>query len=140
MTTRGLVLLALCAGCGTVDLREPPPDVNACRPSEAFFQQQVWPNFLSKDFGGKRCTDSRCHDAASGRPLTLTTPTSAPAIPAPADWAALYRSVTVQLFCTNVGASPLLTYPDGRQTHGGGKLIEPDGAEETLIKMWVTQK
>ena len=28
--------------------------------------------------------------------------------------------------------------PDGPEGHGGGKLIEPDGPEATLIKMWIS--
>jgi hypothetical protein len=40
--------------------------------------------------------------------------------------------------CSNVRASALLTNPSGQVTHGGGKLIEPNGPEATLIEMWVT--
>jgi hypothetical protein len=139
-------LLLLCstslllAACGTVDVGPPLADVNACRPSQAFFVGQIWPNFLAKDYGGKRCSDRTCHDSGSGRQLRLTMPTSAGTVPLPADWAVLYRSVTEQLLCTNVDSSPLLTRPDGRQTHGGGKLIEPRGAEATLVKMWVSAR
>ena len=49
------------------------------RPSQTFFVEQVWPNFLSKDYGGKHCSDASCHDAGSGRQLVLTPPTSATA-------------------------------------------------------------
>jgi hypothetical protein len=129
--------MAVC-GCDTVDIGQPLADVNACRPSQAFFVSDVWPNFLSKDFGGKRCANSGCHDAGSARQLVLTPPTSAPATPLPPDWLMLYKSVTEQLLCTNVSASPLLAKPDGRQSHGGSKLIEPEGAEAMLVKMWVS--
>jgi len=130
----------LLAACGTVDVGPPLADVNACRPSQAFFVEQIWPNFLNKDYNGKRCSDRSCHDAGSGRQLVLTPPTSAAAVPLPPDWAAVYKSVTEQLLCTNVDSSPLLTRPDGRQTHGGSKLIDPNGAEATLIKMWVVAR
>jgi hypothetical protein len=135
-----VVLLLLSAACNTVDVGPPLADVNACRPSPSFFVQQIWPNFLTKDFGGKHCSDRTCHDAGSGRQLVLTAPTSAGMVPLPPDWAVLYKSVTEQLRCSNVSSSPLLARPDGRQTHGGGKLIEPDGAEATLVKMWVEAK
>jgi hypothetical protein len=41
--------------------------------------------------------------------------------------------------CSNVGASKLLEFPAGINVHGGGKLIEPDGPEALLIKMWISQ-
>ncbi len=140
MTKSCLVLSLSLAACGTVDLGPTPADVNACRPSQAFFASQIWPNFLAKDYGGKRCADARCHDSGSARLLVLTVPTSAPSIPLPPDWAAVYRSVTEQLLCTNVDASPLLARPDGRQTHGGGKLIEQTGVEAMLVKMWIATR
>src|SRR4029453_6959404 len=81
-------------GCDTVDLGVPPADVNACRPSQQFFYERVWPEYLGKDHGGKRCSDARCHDAASPRLLLLPTPQSAPTLPLPADWAAVYKAAT----------------------------------------------
>jgi len=132
--------LLLLSACNTVDVGPPLADVNACRPSPAFFVEQVWPNFLAKDYNGKRCSDRSCHDAGSGRQLVLTPPTSAGAVPLPPDWAVIYRSTTEQLLCTNVESSPLLARPDGRQTHGGMKLIEPNGPEATLVKMWISAR
>ena len=104
------------------------------------FLNEIWPKFLGKDYGGRRCADSGCHDRSAPRQLVLGPPTSAPALPLPADWAAAYKSATEQLRCTNVSSSPLLTNPDGRQKHGGLKLIEPDGPEAIAVRMWVTQK
>ena len=46
-------------------------------------------------------------------------------------------TVTEQMLCTNVSSSPLIARPDGRQTHAV-KLIDTDGAEEMLVKMWVS--
>jgi len=132
-----VIAAALLGACDTVDVGPPLADVNTCRPSQAFFVEQIWPNFLAKDYAGKRCSNAGCHDAASGRQPALTPPTSPAAVPLPPDWAAVYRSVTEHLLCTDVGSSRLLTRTDGRQTHGGGKLIEPNGAEATLVKMWV---
>jgi hypothetical protein len=64
-----------------------------------------------------------------------TTPGTVPLMDA---WAANYRSVTENMQCSNVRSSALLANPAGLVTHGGGKLIEPNGDEATLIEMWVT--
>jgi hypothetical protein len=133
------VLFAAASGlvCGTVDLGDPPADVNACRPSQRFFIERIWPELLDKDFGGKRCGDGGCHGAGSPRLLLLARPTAMAGVPLPPDWEMVYRATTEQLSCTNPTASALLTRPDGRQTHGGEKLFEPDGPEATLVKMWI---
>ena len=125
------------AGCDTVDLGSPPADVNACRPSQRFFYERVWPEYLSKDYGGKRCSDSRCHDVASPRQLRLPPPTSAPVLPLPPDWAAIYRSATEQLSCTNPSTSNLINRPSS-SGHGGGQLFTLGGEESALIEMWVS--
>jgi len=131
----------LAAGCSTVDLGDPPADVNACRPSQDFFANGgLWDMFLDKDYGGKHCKDAACHSAGAGRPLSLKIPepgTPVP-LPLPANWMANYISATEQMQCSNVHSSPLLANPAGIVPHGGRKLIEPDGPEATLIEMWVT--
>ena len=131
----------LAAGCSTVDLGDPPADVNACRPSQDFFANGgLWDMFLNKDYGGKHCMDSSCHAAGAGRPLSLKMPEPGTPVPLPLPpiWMANYISATEQMQCSNVHSSPLLANPSGIVTHGGGKLIEPDGPEATLIEMWVT--
>ena len=138
-----LVVLWLAAGaalgaCTSVDLGEPPADVNACRPSQTFFVEQIWPNFLDQVYGGRKCADGACHAASAGRPLSLLMADAGSAVPLTMNWAANYRSVTENMQCSNVRASALLTNPSGQVTHGGGKLIEPNGPEATLIEMWVT--
>jgi hypothetical protein len=130
----GWALLGL--ACDTVELGTPPADVNACRPSQRFFHERIWPEFLAKDYGGKRCGDSRCHDSASPRQLRLAAPTSMPTVPLPPDWAAAYKAATEQMFCTNASASPLVNRPS-RVDHGGGQLISAGGEETTLVQMWV---
>ena len=143
---RGLLALLAAAGlgagalgaCSSVDLGDPPADINACRPSQTFFVDEIWPNFLDKDYNGRKCADSACHAASAGRPLSLVVPMSPDTVPLMGDWAANYRSVTENMQCSNVRSSPLLTNPAGLVTHGGGKLIEPNGDEATLIEMWVT--
>jgi len=134
----GPVALLVLAACDTVDLGPTPADVGACRPSPQFFIDQIWPNFLAKDYAGKRCYDSRCHDASSGRLLSLTVPTTQGVLPLPPDWDKSYRSATAQMQCTNVLSSALLTHPDGALPHGGGMLIAPDGPEAMLVEMWVS--
>jgi hypothetical protein len=139
---RGLIALPpllIAASCDTVDLGAPPADVNACHPSQQFFYERVWPEFLGKDHGGKHCSDAGCHSASASRVLILPPPTSAGTLPLPADWAAAYQSATKQMFCTNAGASPLVVRPS-RSDHGGGKLIEPDGPESALIREWVAAR
>jgi hypothetical protein len=120
-------------------LDAPPADVNACRPSQIFFAEHVWPEFLGQTYSGMTCGDARCHDPASGRPFRSEAPTSVPTYPfaAQSDWEKLYLSATQQLICTNVRGSELYTRPAGLRTHGGGKLIEPDGPEALLLDMWV---
>jgi hypothetical protein len=132
-----LPALALLSGaCDTVDLGDPPADVNACRPSQRFFYERIWPEFLGKEHAGKRCSDANCHSATSPRILLLPPPQSPGALPLPADWATAYMAATNQMFCTNAAGSPLVIRPS-RSDHGGGKLIEPDGPEVALIREWV---
>lgn len=130
-------------GCETVDLGQPPSDVNACRPSQQWFVDQIWPNFLAKDgyAGGVHCYDAACHGALAPNPLDLTVPDPSvtPTVPLTGVWATNYMSVTEEMSCSNVASSKLLELPAGIKVHGGGKLIEPDGPEATLIKMWISQ-
>lgn len=142
-TRAGLLLGALtvaAVACETVDLGTPPADVNACRPSQQFFADEIWPNVLSKDYAGLHCTDATCHGGASNNSLRLLIPLNpTPPIPLTMEWYDNYISTTQQMKCTNVAASLLLEKPTTFQPHLGGKLFEPDGAEATLIKMWISQ-
>jgi hypothetical protein len=127
------------AGCASVDLGTPPADVNACRPGQQFFIDQIWPNFLAKDYSGKHCYDSGCHGDATTTMLRIPPPTSVAAIPLPLDWSADYISASEAMDCSTVKSSALLMNPSGEVVHGGGMLIQPDGPEAMLIEMWVTQ-
>jgi hypothetical protein len=133
------VPLLMAVACETVDLGDPPSDINACRPSQQFFVDEIWPNFLAKDYGGLHCYDATCHGGIASNSLDLIVPTAAAAIPLTGDWANNYRTTTEEMNCSNVAASKLLELPSGLKVHGGGKLIEPDGPEATLIKMWISQ-
>jgi len=135
-----VVASALGSGaCDTVDLGDPPSDINACRPSQQFFIDEIWPNYLAKDYGGKHCYDSACHGALAPNALDLMDPMTAGTIPLTDVWAANYMSATEEMSCSNVSASKLIEYPAGVRVHGGGKLIEPDGPEAMLIIMWISQ-
>lgn len=131
-------------GCETVDLGEPPADVNACRPSQQYFVQEIWPNLLAKDGypNGVHCYDASCHGALAPNALDLINvpydPNNPPPIPLTGDWAANYTTTTEEMSCSNVASSKLIELPAGLKVHGGGKLIEPDGPEATLIKAWIS--
>ena len=133
------VPLLIAFACETVDLGKPPSDVNACRPSQQFFVDEIWPNFLAKDYGGVHCYDSTCHGGLAPNALDLIVPTAAATIPLTGDWANNYRTATEQMNCSNVGASKLLTVPTQQLPHRGGMLIMPAGPEAQLIRMWVSQ-
>ena len=145
---RRSVLLLLAAApalaavaCETVDLGSPPADINACRPSQQFFVDEIWPNFLAKEGypGGVHCYDATCHGALAPNALDLVVPMVAGSVPLTGDWAYDYMTATEEMSCSNVSASKLIEYPANIRFHGGGKLIEPDGPEATLIKMWISQ-
>jgi hypothetical protein len=125
--------------CETVDLGQPPADINACRPSQQFFIDEIWPNVLAKDYGGKHCYDSTCHGALAPNALDLNDPMTAGTIPLTGTWAVNYMTATEEMNCSNVASSKLIEYPGGIRNHGGNKLFDPDGPEATLIKMWISQ-
>jgi hypothetical protein len=134
------VLAGACAlgGCHTVDLGTPPPDVNACRPGQQWFIDQIWPMVLAGDYGGKHCYDSQCHGGGSVNLLRLSVPAGPGMIPLPMDWNDDYVAASNEMNCSNVDASNLLLKPTGTTTHGGGMLFAPDAMQAMLIKMWVT--
>jgi len=133
-------LTVAAVACETVDLGPPPADVNACRPSQQFFADQIWPNVLSKDYNGMHCTDATCHGGASNNSLRLLIPINpTPPVPLTMEWYDNYISATQQMKCTNVAASLLLEKPTTIQPHLGNKLFEPEGPEAGLIKMWISQ-
>lgn len=142
LTVAGLALLAgllAGAGCETVDLGAPPAEVNACRPGQMWFVNQIWPNFLAKDYGGKHCTDSSCHGSGSTTTMTLVNPVDPVTFPLTGDWASDYAQVTNEMNCADVEDSSLLLLPEGLQVHGGKQLIMKDGPEAMLVVQWITQ-
>jgi hypothetical protein len=140
------------AACETVDLGKPPSDINTCRPSQSYFigagppddagvVRSIWTDILTRDFGGKRCSDSACHGSGSTNSLRLMDPFSCTPpycpIPLTQEWESNYRSTAEQMNCSNVSASKLLEWPSGLKNHFGGKLFEPTGPEADLIIGWV---
>jgi hypothetical protein len=141
-----LVAIAAAGGCSTVDNGDPPADVNACRPSQQYFYDQICPNYLAMDYGGKTCMDANCHGSQSmnggALKITLTSCTqdAPPTFPfvAGSAWFASYISTTTVMNCTDVSGAALYTNPSGLVAgHGGGKLFEPGGPEFTLLQQWV---
>lgn len=135
-------LATLAVACSTVDLGDPPADINACRPSQRFFVENVWPNYLTKSYGGKTCADTSCHGSGTvGNALQIPPPTSTATFPllAGSDWFAAYLSASREMTCTDVMGSPLYEQPSGLSAgHGGGALFSPGGPELTLLQQWVT--
>jgi hypothetical protein len=144
------------AGCETVNLGDPPADINSCRPSQNYYVGNasadggalyggIWQNLLDKDYGGgKKCTNDACHGAASTNSLKLTMPTGCippgctVPIPLTQEWATNYRATAEQMNCANVSASRLLTLPGGLVPHGGQKLFDAASSPEAdLILGWV---
>jgi hypothetical protein len=143
-------------GCETVDLGNPPSDINSCRPSQSYFigvvddagvSRSIWTDILDKDFGGRKCRDAACHGSSSTNSLRLTIGPSTclpgdPSgctipIPLTQEWEANYRSTAEQMNCSNVMASKLFEYPAGLKTHFGDKLFEPTSPEAEIIIGWV---
>ena len=139
-----LVLASAFAGaaaCSTVALGDPPADINTCHPSQTFFSSTVRPNFLVKDYGGRKCSDSACHGNSLRRlHVTDSISTPSPTIPfmAGSDWDDLYRSTTQVLLCTDALGSELFLRPAGLLPHGG-QIIDSSlgGPDAMLLQDWV---
>ncbi len=130
-------------GCQTVDLGTPPADVNLCEPGQMWFLTQIWPNFLGQDYNGVHCYDSNCHGPSPKGALALINSTEPMTLPLQMEWSANYLSASHLMNCSDPMDSRLITLPEGKQTHGGGMLIDPSSAQGTqinmLLNMWITQ-
>jgi hypothetical protein len=130
-------------GCQTVDLGAPPADVNLCEPGQMFFLTQIWPNFLGQDYNGVHCYDSNCHGPNPKGALALINSTEPMTLPLQMEWAANYTSASHLMNCSDPVDSRLIALPEGKQTHGGGMLIDPNSPQgmqiNALLSMWITQ-
>lgn len=134
-----VLVIAGTAACSTVHLEGPPAEVNACRPSQRFFVERIWPEFLAQSYSGQTCGGATCHDPVSGRALRVLMPASTPSFPfsAQSEWETSYLSVTQQLNCSSVLGSELFTRPAGLRSQAHPRLIDPDGPEALLLQQWV---
>lgn len=118
---RGLAcaVITLLAGCPTVELGDTPTEIGLCNPAGgvAYFEQQIWPNIVTRSFGGRTCAQAGCH-IAGGNGLDY---------PAVVDYPSAYRRTQLYLNCGTPAASLFLTKPlAGIDPHGGGDLF-PNG-------------
>jgi hypothetical protein len=137
-------LFGAATGCETVDLGAPPADVNLCEPGPMWFLSQVWPNFLGQTYSnGVHCYDANCHGPNPKGQLALINSTQPMTFPLQPDWAANYASASQLMNCADPADSRLIILPEGKQTHGGGMLIDPTSAAGTqiisILDMWVMQ-
>ena len=140
----GLVVGGLLGACETVDLGAPPADVNACRPSQIFFVQKIWPDVLNATYGGKHCADSQCHGVGSQNSFTLIAnpqpaiaPTAPVPMPLPDDWLQNYLSTSQEMDCDDPSSSQLILTPTS-PNHGGTMLFPVASMESTEIEAWVS--
>jgi hypothetical protein len=150
----GMLVGGLLGACETVDLGAPPADVNACRPSQVYFVNHIWPDVLNKPYGTKRCSDAGCHGAgnqtafaliADPQPLVTTftmastTPMADPIVtlPLPDDWSNNYRAASQEMNCDDPTASQLVLTPTS-PTHGGNMLFSTTSPEVLEIEKWVS--
>jgi hypothetical protein len=158
VTGLGLLLGGWLGACETVDLGAPPADVNACRPSQSYFVNHIWPDVLNATYGGKHCADSQCHGVGTQTPFALiadpqpaaatftmaATPSMAMpmpdpivTLPLPDDWSKNYRAASQEMNCDDPTASQLVTTPTS-PTHGGNMLFSATSTEVTEIEKWVS--
>jgi hypothetical protein len=123
-----MISLAVLAGCPTVDLGDTPTEIGLCNPAGglAYFQDQIWPNFVTRPNPMQTCARSTCH-VAGGNGLDL---------PDPVDYAVAYRRVQIYLNCGTPEASLFLSKPlGGIEPHGGGDIFS--GAGDPAVQIFL---
>jgi hypothetical protein len=154
----GLLLGGVLGACETVDLGAPPADVNACRPSQSYFVNHIWPDILNMSYGGKHCADGQCHGVGTQTPFaliadpqpaattftmaappTMAMPMPDPSVtlPLPDDWSKNYRAASQEMNCDDPTASQLVLVPTS-PTHGGTMLFSPTSMEALELEKWVS--
>lgn len=135
-----LVLAPLLAGCPTVDLGDVPPDPGQCRPSRAYFEDVIWPEFIAPADTARSCVDAAgCHRRDDGRSaLRLTLPTGQ--IDDQRTMDRNYDAVVPFLNCGAPESSTMLTKPQsGIDAHAGGDLFDPDSDPALGFLTWFAQ-
>lgn len=135
-----LALVALLAGCPTVDLGDVPPDPGQCRPDRAYFRDVIWPELLAPADPMRSCVDAAgCHRRDDGRSaLRLTVPADGQLDQV--DYDRNYDAVVPFLNCGAPESSSLLTKPlSGIDSHAGGDLFDPNSEPDTRFQMWFLQ-
>ena len=108
--------LALLPGCPTVDLGDTPTEIGLCNPAGglAYFQDQIWPNYVTRPNPQQTCARATCH-IAGGNGLDF---------PATIDYPTAYRRAQIYLNCGTPEASLFLTKPlAGVEPHGGDDIF-----------------
>ena len=122
-------------GCPTVDLGDEPVAPGACRPSEGYYRDVVWPDYLAPESPERSCVSAPgCHRDTDGRSalrLIVEEPLS------DQDHRTNYDVVTSFLSCGSPQTSPLLSKPEeGRNPHGGGDIFGPDSEPYWIFLDW----
>ena len=132
MRALAIACMPALAGCPTVDLGNTPEGIGVCNPMEglAYFQAQMWPNYLDPADPTKTCLRSGCHDnldSAGGFGLNPTMPI---------DYQANYQIVQAQLDCETPSGSLLLTKPLDLYGHGGSAVFTTNDPEYSIFLNW----
>ncbi len=99
-----------------MDLGDAPTEIGLCNPAGglAYFQNQIWPNYVVRDNAATSCYQANCH-IEGGNGLDF---------PSPVDYPTAYKRVQIYLNCGMPSASPFLTKPlAGTDPHGGGDIF-----------------
>ena len=128
------VALAL-TGCPTVDLGDTPPPAPTCRPDPSYYEDVIWPDYLSPTDTSRSCVDEPgCHRQADGRSALRLSTTE------PIDHDQNYGVVTRFLNCGTPSASQLLSKPiSSVEPHGGGDQFDVGSMTENIFLEWFNQ-
>jgi predicted CxxxxCH...CXXCH cytochrome family protein len=133
-THRSLAVAAAClgvaalAGCPTVDLGDTPTEIGLCNPAGgvAYFQDQIWPNYIRPNDAAKTCARTGCH-SGGGTGLDY---------PLQVDYVAAFKRTQLYLNCGTPAASPFLTKPlAGIEAHSGGDIFA--STDDPAVKIFL---
>jgi hypothetical protein len=124
-------LVALAAGCPTVDLGDTPSDIGTCYPNkgEPYFETVIWPSYINNT--KRSCVTGNCHEENStgGGALHFTT--------MPPNLVENYRRAQFELKCQFPEAGFLYAKPCGIEPHKGTQIFTcPTDQEAQLFLAW----